>query len=203
MTLRTPKNDPPGTSRGPLRNPPKRGVFGGFSGGFRGVFWGPRRGGFRGSRRAPGAPEKGHFGGGDPGGRAARPPGEDRGGGGATMTTTARPRKPSDRGATFCVARYTNGIDDIRFTSTTPPSRISNETTPDKKNFEHHHDITMTCNDITMTCNEKNFANPPRQKIKSSRHHERHAKRSDEVAHLARRATCRRHHDDMQRITTS
>ena len=88
MTLRTPKNDPPGTSRGPLRNPPKRGVFGGFSGGFRGVFWGPRRGGFRGSRRAPGAPEKGHFGGGDPGGRAARPPGEDRGGGGATMHTT-------------------------------------------------------------------------------------------------------------------
>ena len=147
MTLRTPKNDPPGTSRGPLRNPPKRGVFGGFSGGFRGVFWGPRRGGFRGSRRAPGAPEKGHFGGGDPGGRAARPPGEDRGGGGATMTTTARPRKPSDRGATFCVARYTNGIDDIRFTSTTPLTNIKRDN-PRQKKFRtpsrHHDDMSTT-----------------------------------------------------------
>ena len=43
--------------------------------------------------------------------------------------------------------------------------------------------------DITTTCN-------------ASRHRERHAKRSDEVAHLARRATCRRHPTQHHRDVT-
>ena len=142
-----PQKRPPGDLPGTPQKPPEKGGFWGVFGGFSGGILGSLEGGFSGSRRVPGAPEKGHFGGGDPGGRAARPPGEDRGGGGATMTTTARPRKPSDRGATFCVARYTNGIDDIRYTSTTPLTNIKRDN-PRQKNFRtpsrHHDDMSTT-----------------------------------------------------------
>ena len=119
---KTVKNDPPDPQKRPpedlpetSQKPPQKG---GFLGGFRGVFGGyfgvPGGGVFGGPGGPPEPPKRVTLGAEIRGVAPRGPPERTEGVGGLPCTLPVKPRKPSDRGATFC------GV--------SPPKRNSRET---------------------------------------------------------------------------
>ena len=161
-----PQKRPPGDLPGTPQKPPKKGGFWGVFGGFSGGILGSPEGGFSGVPEGPRSPRKGSLWGRRSGGsRRAAPRRGQRGWGGyhdhyRATAQTERPWSDVLRRCTPKAELQGNG------SRVPPPSRISNETTPDKKNFEHHHDITMTCQRHHDDMQRKKFCEPPATKNK-------------------------------------